>query len=128
MPKVILLMIFFFKNCYITPYLSIILHFFFFFARRQKTRAFCYFCSSVQKLPMCAQCGEMNFLLLNPSTPSRLTITDPRRFFPSWSLENVLQVAQFDSGHQSSVLKLGLSNKADKDDISVLNKSWRAVS
>ncbi|KTG32968.1 hypothetical protein cypCar_00038961 [Cyprinus carpio] len=26
--------------------------------RRQKTRAFCYFCSSVQKLPMCAQCGK----------------------------------------------------------------------
>uniref|UniRef100_A0A673JMK4 Zinc finger protein 330 n=2 Tax=Sinocyclocheilus rhinocerous TaxID=307959 RepID=A0A673JMK4_9TELE len=27
-------------------------------ARRQKNRAFCYFCSSVQKLPMCAQCGK----------------------------------------------------------------------
>ncbi|KAM9477689.1 zinc finger protein 330 isoform 1-T2 [Clarias gariepinus] len=26
--------------------------------RRQKNRAFCYFCSSVQKLPMCAQCGK----------------------------------------------------------------------
>ncbi|KAJ7389266.1 Zinc finger protein 330 [Desmophyllum pertusum] len=26
--------------------------------RRQKNRAFCYFCSSVQKLPMCANCGK----------------------------------------------------------------------
>lgn len=26
--------------------------------RRQKNRAFCYFCSSVQKLPMCGQCGK----------------------------------------------------------------------
>ncbi|KAK3573270.1 hypothetical protein QTP86_019236 [Hemibagrus guttatus] len=26
--------------------------------RRQKNRAFCYFCASVQKLPMCAQCGK----------------------------------------------------------------------
>ncbi|KAJ8383060.1 hypothetical protein SKAU_G00038380 [Synaphobranchus kaupii] len=26
--------------------------------RRQKNRAFCYFCTSVQKLPMCAQCGK----------------------------------------------------------------------
>ncbi|XP_056103196.1 zinc finger protein 330 [Rhinichthys klamathensis goyatoka] len=26
--------------------------------RRQKNRAFCYFCSSVQKLPTCAQCGK----------------------------------------------------------------------
>ncbi|XP_073790887.1 zinc finger protein 330 isoform X1 [Danio rerio] len=26
--------------------------------RRQKNRAFCYFCSWVQKLPMCAQCGK----------------------------------------------------------------------
>uniref|UniRef100_A0A8C1ZCH9 Zinc finger protein 330 n=1 Tax=Cyprinus carpio TaxID=7962 RepID=A0A8C1ZCH9_CYPCA len=25
---------------------------------RQKNRAFCYFCASVQKLPMCAQCGK----------------------------------------------------------------------
>ncbi|RXN09072.1 zinc finger protein 330 [Labeo rohita] len=29
--------------------------------RRQKNRAFCYFCSSVQKLPMCAQCGGRIF-------------------------------------------------------------------
>lgn len=27
-------------------------------ARKQKNRAFCYFCNSVQKLPVCAQCGE----------------------------------------------------------------------
>uniref|UniRef100_A0A672YV92 Zinc finger protein 330 n=2 Tax=Sphaeramia orbicularis TaxID=375764 RepID=A0A672YV92_9TELE len=27
--------------------------------RKQKNRAFCYFCSSVQKLPVCAQCGKM---------------------------------------------------------------------
>lgn len=26
--------------------------------RRQKNRAFCYFCQSVQKLPSCAQCGK----------------------------------------------------------------------
>uniref|UniRef100_A0A672I588 Zinc finger protein 330 n=1 Tax=Salarias fasciatus TaxID=181472 RepID=A0A672I588_SALFA len=26
--------------------------------RKQKNRAFCYFCSSVQKLPVCAQCGK----------------------------------------------------------------------
>lgn len=26
--------------------------------RRQKNRAFCYFCSSVQKLPMCGNCGK----------------------------------------------------------------------
>ncbi|KAJ8403630.1 hypothetical protein AAFF_G00349560 [Aldrovandia affinis] len=26
--------------------------------RRQKNRAFCYFCAAVQKLPMCAQCGK----------------------------------------------------------------------
>ena len=26
--------------------------------RRQKNRAFCYFCQSVQKLPMCGHCGE----------------------------------------------------------------------
>jgi len=25
--------------------------------RRQKNRAFCYFCASVQRLPVCAQCG-----------------------------------------------------------------------
>jgi hypothetical protein len=25
---------------------------------RQKNRAFCYFCGQVQKLPMCAHCGE----------------------------------------------------------------------
>lgn len=26
--------------------------------RRQKNRAFCYFCSSVQRLPVCAECGK----------------------------------------------------------------------
>uniref|UniRef100_A0AAQ6AN89 Zinc finger protein 330 n=1 Tax=Amphiprion ocellaris TaxID=80972 RepID=A0AAQ6AN89_AMPOC len=26
--------------------------------RKQKNRAFCYFCNSVQKLPICAQCGK----------------------------------------------------------------------
>lgn len=26
--------------------------------RKQKSRAFCYFCSSVQRLPICAQCGK----------------------------------------------------------------------
>ncbi|KAF4801444.1 hypothetical protein TURU_034746 [Turdus rufiventris] len=29
--------------------------------RRQKNRAFCYFCNSVQKLPICAQCGGRIF-------------------------------------------------------------------
>ena len=28
------------------------------FNRRQKNRAFCYFCQNVQKLPVCAQCGK----------------------------------------------------------------------
>lgn len=27
--------------------------------RRQKNRAFCYFCQSVQKLPACAHCGTL---------------------------------------------------------------------
>lgn len=31
--------------------------------RRQKNRAFCYFCQSVQKLPYCAQCGRMKCML-----------------------------------------------------------------
>ncbi|CAH2301056.1 zinc finger 330 [Pelobates cultripes] len=31
--------------------------------RRQKNRAFCYFCSSVQKLPMCAQCGKTKCMM-----------------------------------------------------------------
>jgi len=26
--------------------------------RRQKNRAFCYFCQSVQRLPVCAECGK----------------------------------------------------------------------
>lgn len=26
--------------------------------RKQKNRAFCYFCNSFQKLPVCAQCGK----------------------------------------------------------------------
>ncbi|KAJ7326931.1 hypothetical protein JRQ81_016690 [Phrynocephalus forsythii] len=31
--------------------------------RRQKNRAFCYFCSSVQKLPLCAQCGKTKCMM-----------------------------------------------------------------
>ncbi|XP_018418916.1 PREDICTED: zinc finger protein 330 [Nanorana parkeri] len=31
--------------------------------RRQKNRAFCYFCSSVQKVPMCAQCGKTKCMM-----------------------------------------------------------------
>uniref|UniRef100_A0ACB8E844 Uncharacterized protein n=1 Tax=Sphaerodactylus townsendi TaxID=933632 RepID=A0ACB8E844_9SAUR len=31
--------------------------------RRQKNRAFCYFCSSVQKLPICAQCGKTKCMM-----------------------------------------------------------------
>ena len=28
--------------------------------RRQKNRAFCYFCASVQKLPVCVNCGKIS--------------------------------------------------------------------
>lgn len=31
--------------------------------RKQKSRAFCYFCQSVQRLPMCAQCGKTKCML-----------------------------------------------------------------
>ncbi|XP_027722775.1 zinc finger protein 330 isoform X1 [Vombatus ursinus] len=31
--------------------------------RRQKNRAFCYFCNSVQKLPLCAQCGKTKCMM-----------------------------------------------------------------
>ncbi|OCT99761.1 hypothetical protein XELAEV_18005542mg [Xenopus laevis] len=31
--------------------------------RRQKNRAFCYFCSSVQKIPMCAHCGKTKCMM-----------------------------------------------------------------
>ncbi|BES90916.1 NOA36 protein [Nesidiocoris tenuis] len=31
--------------------------------RKQKTRAFCYFCKTVQRLPICAQCGKVKCLL-----------------------------------------------------------------
>jgi len=31
--------------------------------RKQKTRAFCYFCQSVQRLPTCAQCGKVKCML-----------------------------------------------------------------
>ncbi|XP_028658574.2 zinc finger protein 330 [Erpetoichthys calabaricus] len=31
--------------------------------RRQKNRSFCYFCSSVQKLPICAQCGKTKCMM-----------------------------------------------------------------
>lgn len=31
--------------------------------RRQKTRAFCYFCSSLQRIPICAQCGKTKCML-----------------------------------------------------------------
>lgn len=31
--------------------------------RKQKSRAFCYFCQSVQRLPVCAQCGKMKCML-----------------------------------------------------------------
>lgn len=35
----------------------------FFFYSKQKSRAFCYFCQSVQRLPICAQCGKMKCML-----------------------------------------------------------------
>ncbi|XP_015521387.1 zinc finger protein 330 homolog [Neodiprion pinetum] len=31
--------------------------------RKQKSRAFCYFCQSVQRLPICAQCGKVKCML-----------------------------------------------------------------
>lgn len=31
--------------------------------RKQKSRAFCYFCQSVQRLPVCAQCGKIKCML-----------------------------------------------------------------
>lgn len=31
--------------------------------RKQKSRAFCYFCQSVQRLPICAHCGKMKCML-----------------------------------------------------------------
>uniref|UniRef100_A0A069DSE2 Zinc finger protein n=1 Tax=Panstrongylus megistus TaxID=65343 RepID=A0A069DSE2_9HEMI len=31
--------------------------------RKQKNRAFCYFCQSVQRLPICAQCGKIKCIL-----------------------------------------------------------------
>lgn len=34
-----------------------------FVCRKQKNRAFCYFCQSVQRLPVCAQCGKMKCML-----------------------------------------------------------------
>ncbi|NWH30388.1 ZN330 protein, partial [Chloropsis hardwickii] len=46
--------------------MSLILSFCFFclhVPRRQKNRAFCYFCNSVQKLPICAQCGKTKCMM-----------------------------------------------------------------
>lgn len=37
-------------------------------SRRQKNRAFCYFCSTVQKLPVCAQCGKVSIMLFISTT------------------------------------------------------------
>lgn len=34
-----------------------------FLGRKQKSRAFCYFCQSVQRLPVCAQCGKVKCML-----------------------------------------------------------------
>ncbi|CAH1733708.1 unnamed protein product [Chironomus riparius] len=31
--------------------------------RKQKSRAFCYFCQSVQRLPICAQCGKVKCMM-----------------------------------------------------------------
>ncbi|KMQ98108.1 putative zinc finger protein 330 [Lasius niger] len=31
--------------------------------KKQKSRAFCYFCQSLQRLPMCAQCGKIKCML-----------------------------------------------------------------
>lgn len=35
----------------------------YYFYSKQKSRAFCYFCQSVQRLPMCAQCGKIKCML-----------------------------------------------------------------
>lgn len=35
----------------------------FWFFRKQKNRAFCYFCQSVQRLPQCAHCGKIKCML-----------------------------------------------------------------
>ncbi|EEC20554.1 conserved hypothetical protein [Ixodes scapularis] len=32
-------------------------------ARKQKNRAFCYFCSALQRLPVCAKCGKMKCMM-----------------------------------------------------------------
>lgn len=34
-----------------------------FYFRKQKSRAFCYFCNSLQRLPICAQCGKIKCML-----------------------------------------------------------------
>lgn len=31
--------------------------------KKQKSRAFCYFCQSIQRLPICAQCGKIKCML-----------------------------------------------------------------
>jgi len=31
--------------------------------KKQKSRAFCYFCQSLQRLPMCAHCGKIKCML-----------------------------------------------------------------
>lgn len=31
--------------------------------RKQKNRAFCYFCQSLQRLPQCASCGKIKCLM-----------------------------------------------------------------
>lgn len=31
--------------------------------KKQRNRAFCYFCQSVQRLPVCAQCNKMKCML-----------------------------------------------------------------
>lgn len=31
--------------------------------KKQKSRAFCYFCQNVQRLPMCAHCGKIKCML-----------------------------------------------------------------
>lgn len=35
----------------------------FLYFRKQKSRAFCYFCNSLQRLPICAQCGKVKCML-----------------------------------------------------------------
>lgn len=51
-------------NNFNTDYFNInSIFYFIFILRKQKNRAFCYFCQSIQRLPQCAQCGKIKCML-----------------------------------------------------------------